>query len=108
MIDDQDYESIGHSERHRIYVDLLKEIEKGLQKREFVKTNGDIHILQHGCAGMCDLAENLFEIYDITDLKELYAKKPERCSESHYWFPATEDGWNKRIEILKQCIEETK
>lgn len=41
---------------------------------------------------------------------ELYSKKPEGDGSyfSLYWFDCGEDGWKQRIELLKQCIEETK
>lgn len=40
-------------------------------------------------------------------LPELHDKKPEYVSDVSIWFPETKKGLQKRIELLKQCIEET-
>jgi hypothetical protein len=43
-------------------------------------------------------------------LPELYEKAPKKWKKNFfsYWFPTTYEGWEKRIAIIEQCIEETK
>ena len=49
------------------------------------------------------LDSNSLLVNFINTLPELYLQKPK---EAHlFWFPAGQ--WSKRIELLKQCINET-
>lgn len=47
-------------------------------------------------------SDDEIDLYD--HLPELYRRRP---SKRVYWFARTKAGWQKRIELLKQCIEET-
>ncbi len=63
--------------------------------------------------GLCWFSCSLFylwdEVFDFTyalDLfPELLNKKPKNCD--RFWFPKNRDGWEKRKDLLRQCIEET-
>lgn len=43
----------------------------------------------------------------INDFKELISYRPKNYVFGEYWFPATYEGWEKRIEILQKCIKKT-
>jgi predicted HNH restriction endonuclease len=47
--------------------------------------------------------------FDVIDnfFPELLAKEPFPHEDPVYWFLINREGWQKRIELLKQCIEET-
>ena len=91
-------------QRHTAYIILLAEAEKKMKRRNY----GD---------GFCILIGTTFNrgtilfvnsYISITDLKELYLREPDEYYNYYgYWFPQTKEGWQKRIEILKQCIIET-
>lgn len=63
--------------------------------------------------GFCGLVRFEFDIDNrIYDQKffyllfpELFALKPNRIG--RFWFSTDSEGWQKRIELLKQCINET-
>jgi hypothetical protein len=96
---------LNRLERHTAYIIMLAEAESGNIPRN-----------EDGLHGLCfctwfwfglpnsDRASWLDNI--LTFFPELWAK---RTSDSLLagWFPGDESGWQKRIELLKQCIEET-
>lgn len=43
-------------------------------------------------------------IFIDSDLPELFDK---RTTRKGFWFPIGKEGWQKRIELLKQCVIET-
>ena len=61
----------------------------------------------------CPIIEKLTGIWFCTleymkrMLPELYNKRPDLVTNTSIWFNNTTEGWLKRIELLKQCIEET-
>lgn len=81
-------------QRHTAYIIMLEESES------FYHT------------GFCWMIYYLFDIgvgcYDSSIeqfLPELYDKKPNTYGA--FWFDANRLGWQERIELLKQCINET-
>lgn len=66
--------------------------------------------------GFCWMIKELFMDQDFEDhwennvnhFKELKSKKPNRLETNHgSWFRCDKDGRQKRMKILKECIEET-
>ena len=95
-------------QRYTAYCILLEEAEEayaiiragGIKKKNFV--GFDI-------GGVCDIIENIFNFYmhrplHFLSLTEFLNKKPHDAG--LYWWNGL-DGWEKRIEALKQCIIET-
>lgn len=90
------------SERHTAYIIMLAEAE---ERDSFI------------CAyGFCRMLSSLFRFTELGGvgyceqtelLDELHAKQPARLGYLGEWFPHNNSGWQKRIELLKQCIEET-
>lgn len=88
------------SQRHTYYIIMLRECEMlGFDK----------------IFGLCNLARKAagegvnihkWERFEKL-LPELFAKKPFGVKENEYWFSTDHEGWNKRRELLKQCIKET-
>lgn len=89
-------------QRHTAYIIMLSEYETGPYPLRF--------------NGFCWMIKELF--MDQTDednwerntrfFQELKAKKPKVLETSYgSWFWCNEEGTKKRINILKQCIEET-
>jgi hypothetical protein len=92
-------------QRHTAYIIMLAEAENRIDE---LAEDGD---------GFCWLICDTFGIYSNWDRQddgmygnntkfftELQKKKPKG---KHYWFDTDENGWNKRIELLNKCIEET-
>lgn len=89
-------------QRHTAYILLLSEFEN-----ELVVDNGRLYIKIYGFVGFCDVLSLLVgDSIEISDLKELWNKKPNETN-GLYWFVNNEAGYNTRIELLKQCIQET-
>ena len=94
------------AERHELY------------KNMFAFANNPEQHWQISGRGLCWLANNFnVNIYNTYEnkgafaalLPELWAKKPANVR-TVYWFEccnAKEYGWDKRRELLQQCIEET-
>jgi hypothetical protein len=100
--------SLTKLQRHTAYIILLEE---ALDKNEFgtglcsliadtLHLNDNGGYVEDSC-GMThfDVIENFFP--------ELAAKEPERPFWQVYWFICDFGGWQKRIDLLEQCIEET-
>ena len=92
--------TIPKQERHLMYCIMLAEAEENL--KEWVG------------AGVCHMAIDLFNVNIYPDsgntglLPEIAARKQKPTNRfCRYWYDCTPEGWQKRIEILKQCIEET-
>ena len=67
------------------------------------------------CDGLCFTLMLLFDNNmiavdsSINDLPEIMANQPEEKTNDQFWFNCrTEEGIDKRIEILNKCIELTK
>jgi hypothetical protein len=88
-------------ERHTAYIIMLHEAEKELG------VNPDLPVgicIQ----GFCRMALELFGIENLNELEELAKHRPGYLTnDDGYWFSCYGSGWLKRIEILKQCIQET-
>lgn len=85
-------------QRHQFYKKLLKNIcedpntSYGLCLYVFKTVTIDVRFGRHLC-----------------DFPELCSKRPKRMYKyGVYWFPCTTKGWEKRIALVEQCIEETK
>lgn len=71
--------------------------------------------------GLCHISGECFDVYPITyksgctlykesvHMKKLYPEiwNKRNGNDAGYWFFKTPEGMEKRISILKQCIEET-
>jgi hypothetical protein len=90
-------------ERHTAYIIMLAEAEAGNYQYGFCRMMATLF-------GMNEESGNGFEGIDYCNqvelLTELNNKKPENFG-IWGWFPYDTDGWNARIELLKQCINET-
>ena len=92
-------------QRFTAYCIMLEESE------ELVKGDSNRQFFNGGyISGLCDILGNIvgdddMNILETIGLLELCEKKPK--TDGSYWFPDNEWGWQQRIELLKQCIEET-
>ncbi len=93
-------------QRHTVYIIMLSEAEN-----DMIYVNGERVWLSNGW-GMCHILYYTLGIADTDNscyfgkviniyLPELAAK------ENGGWPRKDEEGWKKRIEFLKECIEET-
>lgn len=98
-------------QRHMAYMIMLAEAEEVLDK----VSNGIRirHFAGGEAAGLCDMIENILEIdlhgknpMEYLGITELIKKEPP-VPFFDYWFPHDRYGWQTRISLLKQCIEET-
>ena len=88
--------------RHEIYQEALEEASR--------RTDDCL------CCWLTNKASNLccYLTEDMRKLKEVYKHKPPRSQfwknedGVEYWFNTNKAGYEKRIKILKQAIEETK
>jgi hypothetical protein len=90
-------------QRHTAYIIMLVEAETG----------------EWNYVGFCNLINLVMDIdvYEGDDFlaafPELFKKRPIRTLSDGtkytpiIWFPTGADGWQQRIALLKQCIEET-
>lgn len=57
------------------------------------------------CVGMCFYIRRITKNeYYINDFFELYERKPKGAG--IYWFPLDDKGWQKRIDIIYNIIQE--
>jgi hypothetical protein len=93
-------------ERHTAYIIMLYEFENKTEYEGRFYTGYYIGRIYR--VGFCDVLFHLWEGYiEISDLIELYKKKPSIEPLGAYWFTACMEGWQKRIDLLKECINET-
>lgn len=97
-------------EKHRIYKKVLNKFINDLnievQRRKY--NNGinpsidfpNICVYLDTFSGGEEDCKNLFP--------EFFKYKPRRKRTESSWWSNSKRGWNKRIEVLKKCIEETK
>lgn len=85
-------------QRHMAYMIMLAEAEGG----EY-SAYGFCRIISQ-CLDNSTYEPRLDDL-ELTDLPELWAKRPSCYID--YWFPSNNEGWQSRISLLKQCIEET-
>jgi hypothetical protein len=93
-------------ERHTAYIIMLAEAEKSLKDYNY---NWGLCWLINRCFGFtnADVSSEDVEwmIDSVTELfPELQTAKP---NGKMYWFPKGPEGTKQRIELLKQCIQET-
>ena len=94
--------------RHELYTDLLTNITAILQIENVCYNRG--LFMQ---AGLCKLILDRYDLCVYYDnkcskiLPELFNKNPNKISKLAYWFPCNEKGWELRMAILKECINET-
>lgn len=88
--------TLTKDERYTAYCIMLEEAESG----------------EYLSVGLCRLMYEVFDsikYYNYAVLKEefpeLALKRPSKAS--IMWFPSGQSGWDSRIAIIKQCIEET-
>jgi hypothetical protein len=100
---------LNKSQRHTAYIIMLAEAKKVKTGKE---TFNEYKYLDGSCnvGGLCDLLETILNHKNINilcdyGLSELLSKKPKTFE--RYWFDTDSDGWQQRIELLKQCIIET-
>jgi len=97
---------INKTNRHRIYESLLAKLNERIIL--YTQRENDIH-----CDGLCftlgfvRCGLNMKFDFDINDLPELMAYRPEGITNSELWFDVYEYGINKRRSILASCIEQT-
>lgn len=94
-------------EKYTMYCIMLQEsedIRRNLRNR--IKT---LHYMGGVIAGMCDIVSDICGEYSFGlnsfNLHEIEKHRP--VNPDTYWFDHTDEGWGKRIEILKQAIKET-
>lgn len=92
---------MNKKQRLEVYKALLKIYEKN--KKELVTCS------VFKCGGICfNLKHNIdFNINtDISEYPELMAFMPTGKVKTEYWWPlSTNEGLDKRIEVLKKCIK---
>lgn len=99
-------------QRHTAYILMLNESEYLLDVVKNGWNRPRVAIEGGGLiGGLCDIllsitANKEDDILSSFGLKELIKKKP--ADAQTYWFTtAYEEGWQQRIDLLKQCIAET-
>jgi hypothetical protein len=91
------------AKRHELYKQMLHAAENNLIKQ----------ILGLRYDGFCAMIYFGFNVNVSPgwrfklNFPELYAKKPITQRSRWFWFSIHQDGWQQRIELLKQCIKET-
>lgn len=93
---------LSKSKRHLLYVIMEYEIENRSVRDEFIK-DGFCFMLCHKF-GLQD-SEGVYTGIIDELLPELKAKKPKEILSTGLWFKG--NHWKPRLQILKQCIEET-
>ena len=89
-------------QRLKIYKEMLLQTPtKGYQKYlNFGLCAMGVEVIQ-------DLHREFFSYRQLhTELPEIFTKQPEIWEGGMYWFSLTFEGWEKRSEILRQCIKE--
>lgn len=93
--------TLDKSERYTAYLLLYFEAKEKLKSKNYF----------YGFCWLCHKMSGIF-LYedDFPDrfknmFPELYSKKPKITDA--YWFNIGKSGWKQRINLLKQCIEET-
>lgn len=93
---------LNRQQRHMAYMIMLAEAEAGTPLG-----SGFCYLFTGRLFGYCITKD--YYIYDRAIFKkllpELFAKRPKQ--KTIYWFPYNKNGWQKRIRLLKQCINET-
>ena len=97
-------------QRHTAYILMLAESEVVLKNLRMGKDTpyykgGFIRGICETICHIADLDSELLNTIDFLGLYELRNKQPHNTN--CYWFPSDVDGWQKRINLLKQCINET-
>lgn len=91
------------------------QVEIPSQRNELYKNALFLFELNSGIIGFCYLFKQ-FEIFDLSELPEIYKHKPKPDNVASllsptlnlgYWFEFDDNGKQKRINILKQAIKET-
>ena len=103
-------EKLTKLERYTAYC-ILHEEAKYVRNTKF--NGGNLQYFDGGyISGICELLANIIEDDSIMlhalkefNLSELLLKKPNNSGA--YWFDTDFHGWDKRIELLEKCIEET-
>ncbi len=91
------------SQRHTAYIIMLTQYEDG-DLKGFCRQTRDVF-------GWNDNIKSIggtykWALYNLKYLPELLSKKP-KDADNLLWFKENRYGRTKRIELLKQCIEET-
>jgi hypothetical protein len=95
-------------QRLSVYMIMLAEAEN---PAEFTQPDDDFVALISNESGYCLMFKLLFGAGDLyflfkQTLPELWRRMPLGAEWRMYWFNTGEDGWNKRKELLKECINE--
>jgi hypothetical protein len=97
-------------QRHTAYIILLTEAENlsDWQKLRTGLCKLISSTLKMDNTGFVTDSKILFSINRVIEFfPELQSKKPIKQSLLMYWLPLTPGGWQVRMNLLKQCIEET-
>lgn len=90
---------LTRQQRHTAYIIMLEEAERPSLSGFYRKYHGLCYLF------LAIFDSEDFYFHPMETLPELYAKRPLPIGSS--WFDLNRAGWQKRIELLKQCIEET-
>lgn len=98
-------------ERHTAYIILLAEAEHKFKKKDYSEGLCELtwcleEKTKESCFSMWDLENEILIENDLPELSRKLTRINRKCF-YELALPATIDGWQKRIELLKQCIEET-
>jgi len=93
------------AQRHSIYCIMLAEAEKPSLLSRLGNPSTKY--------GLCFLYETItytVEMFEClgngpVDFPEIWERKPKKAGD--YFFPTTKKGWEKRKQLLRECIEET-
>lgn len=91
--------------KHKIYTETLVSLTKEFNKKIY---SDNWHY------GLCRHMKLVSDIdlpnayHSMNKYKEVFKHKPDGKDKYDYWFNQDLEGYNKRIAILKQAIEETK
>lgn len=92
-------------ERHAAYIIMLAEAEEKLNKKDY---KGGLCALSGVLDNEGDGVDKwIFIDLHLPELDILLSKANPNYYDGVYAFLCDKDGWQKRIELLKQCIEET-
>ena len=98
-----------------IYKDILKELENNLsiiKADPYEKEEKTIDLEHDGLCEMISYRTDAAFVFDVNFNEDFMLNQhmppQDEWEDSYYWFPFDEEGYEKRIEIIKKMIKEEK